>query len=155
MDAFLTHSPDILSILKKGESAYNTDSEQSFLDEYYPTTPDISIDYAIMEKADNIYTLPINVGWSDIGTWASLHDFMDKDAEENAVGSPYSSQLDLEDTTGCMIRNQGEKLTVIHGLKDYIIVDEKDVLMIYPKSKEQAIKKLRNKVTTNWGSDYQ
>ncbi len=153
--AFSDYSPEILNILQKGASDFNTPNEQSFLNTYYPTTPDISIDYAIMEKADNIYTLPINVGWSDIGTWASLHDFMDKDDHSNAIGSLHSDQVDLVDTSGCMIRNQGKKLTVIHGLSDYIVVDEEDVLLIYPKSKEQAIKKLRNKVADNWGDDYQ
>ena len=152
--ALENYSPRILSILKQGESAYNTEKEQAFLNEFYPTTPDISIDYAIMEKADNIYTMPINVGWSDIGTWASLHDFMDKDEHANAVASPFSTQLELKDTSHCMIRNQDEKLTVIHGLTDYIVVDEKDVLLIYPKSKEQAIKELRGNITEKWGATY-
>ena len=152
--AFENYSPRILSILKQGESAYNTEKEQAFLNEFYPTTPDISIDYAIMEKADNIYTVPINVGWSDIGTWASLHNFMDKDEHANAVASPFASQLELKDTSHCMIRNQDEKLTVIHGLTDYIVVDEKDVLLIYPKSKEQAIKELRGDITDKWGDTY-
>ena len=73
LKAFQKNAPEIYNILAAGNEYYNTDQEQAFINKAYPTTPSISIDYAIMEKADNVYTIPSEFGWSDLGTWASLH----------------------------------------------------------------------------------
>ncbi len=88
LKAIQTHAPEVYSILNKGEDSWCTDNEQSFLDEFYPTTPSISIDYAIMEKAQNIYTIPADIGWSDLGTWGSLHQQFSKDEDNNAKHNP-------------------------------------------------------------------
>jgi mannose-1-phosphate guanylyltransferase len=136
--SFEQNAPDIMAILNKGQGCYNTDQEQAFIDEAYPKTPSISVDYAIMEKADNIHTIPADIGWSDLGTWNSLYSYREKDADGNVA----DGRLVLEDTKDCFIRTGEGKLTIIRGLEDFIVVDEKDVLLIYPKHREQEIKGL-------------
>ncbi len=138
LESFGKNAPEILEILEKGNEAYHTDKEQDFIDEAYPTTPKISVDYAIMEKADNIYTLPSDIGWSDLGTWNSLYAYRDKDERGNVV----SGRVVLEETDDCFVRTTEGKLTIIKGLKDYILVDEGDVLLVYPKQLEQEVKGL-------------
>lgn len=141
--AFDRFYPEITAILATGSEHYNTPEEQSFIDRAYPTTPNISIDFAIMEKADNVYTIPSSFGWSDLGTWASLHAESPKDEAGNVVnGKP----VILLDSDNCLIRTPKDKLVVLKDLKDYIIIDEKDVLLIYPKSKEQEIKLLTKQI---------
>lgn len=135
--AFQRHAPEIHQILGDGKDAYNTPGEQDFVDTAYPTTPNISIDYAIMEKADNVYTLPSDFGWSDLGTWTSLHAQLPKDKNENAVTG---DRVHLTDTQNSLIRTPAGKQVVITGLDDFIIVDEGDILLIHPKSREQEIK---------------
>ena len=146
LKALEKYAPEVYSILNEGEEHWLTASEQTFLNERYPATPNISIDYAIMEKAENIFTLPADIGWSDLGTWASLHEQMDKDENKNAVSAPAQELVQLKETTNCMVRVPKDKLVVIRGLEDYIVVDEDNVLLIYPKSEEQAIKQ-ENKAT--------
>ncbi|MEM9846769.1 MAG: mannose-1-phosphate guanylyltransferase [Bacteroidota bacterium] len=151
LKAFERHANEIYDILEKGNRKYNTHKEQQFIDKHYPKTPSISVDYAIMEHADNIYTLPSDIGWSDLGTWASLHAESDKDENGNAINSDKSI---LEETENCLIRVPDQKLVIMKDLKDYIVIDEKDVLLIYPKSKEQEIKALTQTLSDQFGEDY-
>lgn len=137
LQQFEEHTPEIYTILEKGASHYNTPSEQAFIDRAYPTTPSISVDYAIMEKSTNVYTIPSEFGWSDLGTWASLFAESNKDEEGNVING---DNVVLSDVSNCLIRLPKGKLLVAKDLDDYIIVDEGDVLLIYPKSKEQEIK---------------
>ncbi len=133
---FQQHATEIYTILKKGDTYYNTPAEQAFIDKAYPTTPSISVDYAIMEKSSNVYTIPSEFGWSDLGTWASLYAEAPKDADGNVVNGEALTNA----VSNCLIRLPKGKLLVAKGLDDFIIVDEGDVLLIYPKSKEQEIK---------------
>lgn len=149
--AFKENAPEIYAVLKKGESIYNTNKEQDFIDEYYPQTPKISVDYAIMEKADNIYTLPADIGWSDLGTWASLHAELDKDEKGNVTNT---KAVLVSETENCLIRLPKHKFALIRGLEDFMIIDEGDVLMIYPKSKEQDIKKETVRLKETFGDKY-
>ncbi|NLR61870.1 NTP transferase domain-containing protein [Chitinophaga polysaccharea] len=151
LKAFRKYTPDIAGLFEKGQNIYNTSKEQAFIDRYYPETPNISIDYAIMEKADNVYTIPADFGWSDLGTWASLFEVVANDNNSNALSN---STLLLEDTENCIIHLPTEKLAVIRGLKDYIVVEDNNVLLIYPKDKEQEIKKVTEKLKTNGHSCY-
>ena len=141
--AFEKHSNEIYKILAQGNTDYNSDTEQDFINKMYPTTPSISVDYAIMENADNIYTIPVDFGWSDLGTWASLHAEGDRDEQGNLL---QADNVFLDDVTNCLVRMPKEKLVVLRDLDNYIIVDEGDVLMIYPKSKEQEIKILTKEI---------
>ena len=146
--AFDQHAHDIYRILEKGSAVYNTAEEQSFIDIFYPTTPSISVDYAIMENATNIYTIPVDFGWSDLGTWASLHSESPKDNSGNVIKA---DNIFLNDVNNCLIRMPENKLVVLRDLDNYIIVDEGDVLMIYPKSKEQEIKILTKEIKEGLG----
>lgn len=151
LKAFQKYAPEIYQILSKGNTVYNTDGEQAFIKQYYPTTPDISVDFAIMEKADNVYTIPAEFGWSDLGTWGSLHAECDKDENDNVLQGGHIMQIDCDNT---LIRAPKGKLVVAKDLSDYIIVDEGDVLLIYPKSKEQEIKKVTGEVQKHYGKKY-
>ena len=149
--AFEKLSGDIFDILKNGRGQYNTPSERAFMDEFYPTTPNISVDFAIMEKAQNVFTIPAEFGWSDLGTWASLFEECPKDAQGNVVQGKHVLTLD---TSNCLVRVPAEKLVVLKDLQNYIVVDEGDVLMVYPKSKEQEVKQLTATVKANFGDHY-
>ncbi len=149
IEAFDKYAHEIYEILKD-DTVYNTDKEQDFIDQQYPTTPKISIDYAIMEKADNVYTIPSEFGWSDLGTWGSLHAESNHDDNKNAI----NGETVLADTENCLIRLPKDKLAVIKGLKDFIIVDEGDVLLIYPKDKEQEIKEITASIRANNGNKF-
>lgn len=142
LNAFKTLAPTIHEILLAGQEYYNTSEEQAFIDQAYPTTPSISVDYAILEKSPNVYTIPSDIGWSDLGTWASLHAEQDKDASGNVVqGLAHNTNV-----SNSLIRMPKGKLAVVNGLDNYIIVDEGDVLLIWPKGEEQGIKELLDKI---------
>lgn len=151
LNAFKAHASEIHNILNAASGVYNTSNEQGFIDEKYPTTPSISIDYAIMEKADNVYTIPSDFGWSDLGTWASLHAESTKDDQENAIKGDKVLALDTSNT---LIRASKDKLIVVNGLEDFIIVDEEDVLLIFPKSKEQEIKAVTATIKEKFGNTF-
>lgn len=148
LKAFQNNAPSIYEILEAGYPYYNTTSEQEFINENYPKTPSISVDYAIMEKSDNIYTIPSEIGWSDLGTWGSLYAEIDKDEHGNVVNS---DRVMLENASNNLIRVPKDKLVVLRDLEDYIIIDEEDVLLVYPKAKEQEIKALTGKVKEEFG----
>jgi mannose-1-phosphate guanylyltransferase len=150
--AFINFAPEIHSIFEKGTEFYNTDEEQEFINEFYPQSPNISIDYAILEKADNVYTIPSEIGWSDLGTWASLHEVLPKDENENSINVTHAI---LENTSNSLINVQSKKAVVIKGLKDYIVVDDENVLLIYPKSEEQSIKKVAKDMVSTFGPQYE
>ena len=149
--AFKAYQPKQHDLFSAGMAAYNTADERAFIAENYPKAENISIDYAILEQSKAIYVLAATFDWNDLGTWGSLFDKLDKDADGNAV---VNAQVLAEDASGNMIRSPKDKIVVVDGLEDYIIVDKKDVLLIYPKSKEQDIKKVLNKVKDKFGNKY-
>jgi mannose-1-phosphate guanylyltransferase len=129
--------PHVIQPLADGVGLWNTDKETQFVESVFPGLENVSIDYAIMEKASNVYTIPASFGWSDLGTWASLHAESAKDEHDNVVQTQFAL---LYDTQNCMVRVPKDKMVVIRGLEDFIVVDEGDILMIFPKSMEQDIK---------------
>ena len=149
--AFKENATEIYDILQAGASHYNTAGEQAFIDKHYPSTPCISVDYAIMEKADNVFTIPADFGWSDLGTWASLHAEGTKDEHNNLISGNYVLTYHTSD---CLLRVPKDKLVVIKDLEDYIVVDEEDVLLIFPKSKEQEIKAITQEVAQRLGKRF-
>jgi mannose-1-phosphate guanylyltransferase len=150
LDAFRQHAPEIYSILERGVGVYNTEGEQAFIDAHYPTTPNISVDYALMENAGNVFTLPASFGWSDLGTWASLYVECPKDAYDNVL----QGNIMAIDCDSCLMRIPEGKLMVAKALSDYIIVDTQDVLLIYPKSMEQEIKQVTGQVRAATGETF-
>lgn len=151
VNAFKNYQSEQYDLFESGQSCYNTEEESEFIKENYPKAENISIDYAILENSKSIYVLPATFDWNDLGTWGSLYDKLDKDASNNAV---VNSQVLAQDASGNMIRSPKDKIVVVDGLKDYIIVDKEEVLLIYPKEKEQDIKKVLAKVKDNFGDTY-
>ncbi len=137
--AFEKFQPQMNALFQQGIDSYNTSGENQFIHDNYSKAENISIDYALMEKAENVYVLPATFDWNDLGTWGSLHEKLDKDDQNNAV---VNAKVILENASNNIIRSDAKKLVVIDGLDDYIIVDNENVLMIYPKSKEQDIKRI-------------
>lgn len=135
--AFETFQPQMNALFQKGVSSYNTADEKSFIEENYALAENVSIDYAVMEGAKNVYVLPATFDWNDLGTWGSLHEKLPKDKNDNAV---VNATVLLNNSSNNIISTSKDKLVVIDGLEDYIVVDKDNVLLIYPKSKEQEIK---------------
>nr|WP_299070669.1 mannose-1-phosphate guanylyltransferase [uncultured Allomuricauda sp.] len=151
VNAFKNYQPDQFDLFQNGVSCYNTADEESFIKENYPKAENISIDYAILEQSKSIYTLPATFDWNDLGTWGALYDKLDKDEEQNAV---VNSKTVLQGAKGNMIRSPKGKIVVVDGLEDYIIVDKEEVLLIYPKSKQQDIKKVLGLVKEKFGDQH-
>ncbi|MHA4894192.1 mannose-1-phosphate guanylyltransferase [Pedobacter sp. PWIIR3] len=151
INALKEHAEDIHNLFSKGDIVYNTHAEQAFIDEHYPTSPNISIDYAIMEQANNVYTIPADFGWSDLGTWASLYEAAPKDDNNNVIAA---RQINVTDTKNSIIHISNEKLAVIRGLDNFIVVDEGNALLIYPKAEEQSIKGIVQKMSTEFGETF-
>jgi len=137
IESFEENSPEILKVLQQDDSKFNTKDEQEYIDRVYPMTESISVDYAIIERSDCVYTIPCNLGWSDLGTWNSLHDYLEKDDNGNVV---QANKFMIENVSNSLIRATSERTIVVKGLDDFIVVDEPGALLIYPKSLEQEIK---------------
>lgn len=137
--SFEFFQPQMNALFLAGKNDYNSNTEQHFIDANYSFAENISIDYAILEKAKNVFVLPATFDWNDLGTWGQLHEKLDKDQNNNGV---INANVILENASNNIIRSDAKKTIVIDGLHDYIIVDKDNVLLIYPKSKEQEIKRI-------------
>ncbi len=137
--AFEKFQPQMNSLFQKGIASYNTDNEKEFINNNYQNAENVSIDYAVMEKAQNVYVLPATFDWNDLGTWGQLYEKLDKDDQNNGI---INAKVVMENATNNIVRSDANKLVVIDGLHDYIIVDKEGILLIYPKSKEQEIKRI-------------
>jgi mannose-1-phosphate guanylyltransferase len=149
--AFEKSLPKMMTLFNQGNSVWNTENEKSFIKENYAKSENISIDFGIMEKAENVHVLPVDFGWNDLGTWGSLYNKLDKDSKHNAV---VGSETIFRDSNGNMVRTQSGKRVVIQGLQDFIVVEKDDVLLICPKSAEQDIKEISAEVKSKFGEDY-
>ena len=137
VQAFEKFLPEMHDVFDAEKNYFNTAAETEAIDRIYPQCVNISIDYGVMEKADNVYIIPSSFGWSDLGTWASAYDNLQKDYFENAVAG---NNVMVIDATKNIVHADNSKLVLLQGLDDFIIVDTKDVLLICKKDKEQAIK---------------
>lgn len=146
LNAFVKFQPKMYELFNSGYEHYNSPEEKEFIEENYVKADNISIDYALMENAENVYVLPASFDWNDLGTWGSLHEKLGKDENNNAV---VNARVFLENATNNIIRTDSDKTVVIDGLDNYIVVDRDDILLIYPKEKEQEIKKITAIVTKN------
>lgn len=151
VSAFKNYQPSQFELFHDGVSCYNTVDEKPFIQENYGKAENISIDYAILEHSKFIFTLLATFDWNDLGTWGALYDKLDKDEADNAI---VNSKTLLQDAKGNMIRSPKGKIVVVDGLEDYIIVDKEEVLLIYPKSKQQDIKKVLTQVKEKFGDQY-
>jgi mannose-1-phosphate guanylyltransferase len=151
IDAFQKHLPEVYEVFHSEKEKLNTAEEKQTLESIYPQCPNISIDFGVMEKADNVYVIPASFGWSDLGTWNSAWENMEKDYFENAVAG---KNVIVFDTNKSVVHVPDGKLVVLQGLDDYIVVDTKDVLLICHKDKEQEIKEYVAEVKRNKGDKY-
>lgn len=149
--AFNKHLPEIAELFIAENDAFNTAEETAAIQRIYPQCTNISIDYGIMEKADNVYVIPSSFGWSDLGTWNSAYENMEKDYLGNAVSG---DNVMVIDATRCMVHGKDDKLYLLQGMDDYILVDTEDVLLICKKEKEQEIKEYVAEVRRNKGDRY-
>ncbi|MCX8473770.1 MAG: mannose-1-phosphate guanylyltransferase [Sediminibacterium sp.] len=147
LDAFKTFQPQIYEAFDQEKSLFNTTEEFEALQKIFPQCPNIPIDVAILEKADNVFMIKSDVGWNDLGTWNSLYDNIEKDYFGNAVSS--KDNVILIDATNSMVSSEKEKLVIIQGLDEFIVVDTPDILLICKKSNEQAIKDYVSEIKTS------
>jgi mannose-1-phosphate guanylyltransferase len=149
--AFEKYLPEIHEVFDAEKNHFNTDGEKAAIDRIYPQCTNISIDYGIMEKAENVYIIPADFGWSDLGTWASAYDNLEKDYLENAVAG---NNVMVIDATRNMVHADNKKMVLLQGLDDFIVVDTADVLLICKKDKEQEIKEFVAEVKRNKGDKF-
>jgi mannose-1-phosphate guanylyltransferase len=149
--AFEKYLPEMHEVFDAAKDKFNTEEEVAAIDSIYPQCVNISIDYGIIEKADNVYVIPSSFGWSDLGTWGSAYEHLEKDGVDNAVAG---ENVILFDSSRNIIHAANKKLVMIQGLEDYIIVDTPDALLICKKEKEQDIKNYLSEVKKNAGDKY-
>lgn len=149
--AFEKHLPEMYEVFAAEKDKFNTPEEAAAIEQIYPQCTNISIDFGIMEKADNVYVIPASFSWSDLGTWNSAWENMEKDYFGNAVSG---NSVMVVDANNCMVHVPDNKLVLLQGLHDYIIVDTKDVLLICKKDQEQEIKEYVAEVKRNKGDKF-
>ncbi len=151
LKAFATYAPEIAEIFDLGNNLYATERERAFIEQEFPNAPGISIDYAIMEKASNVYLHTVDFGWSDLGTWKALYDISPRNRDGNVT---QNCKLLAENCSNSVFAISGDKIVVADGLKDYIVAENGNALLIYPLDKEQEIRRIVNDVKSRFGNDY-
>ncbi|MDD3722960.1 MAG: mannose-1-phosphate guanylyltransferase [Lutibacter sp.] len=151
LKAFKTHLPEMYVLFSTGVNSYNTASETQFIEDNYAFSENISIDFGIMEKATNVFVLPVNFKWNDLGTWSSLYAELKKDSNQNAT---LGGNVIYIDSCNNIVKTQSKKRVVIQGLNDYIVVEKDDVILICPKNKEQEIKQITSVVKDEFGEGF-
>lgn len=149
--AFATLDPETGAVFAEGENLYGTPGEMEFIRRAYPSAPSNSVDYAIMEKAPNVYVKTVDLGWSDLGTWRSLHEMSPRTREGNVT---QNCNVLAQDCKECVFAVQGDKLVVAAGLEGYIVADNDNALLIYPIDQEQKVKQIVNEVGMRFGEKY-
>ncbi len=151
MAEFEENLPEINDLFKLGIGKYNTPEEDAFIKETYEQCKSISIDYGIMEKAKNVYVFSSDFGWSDLGTWGSLYDIREKDTNNNTI---VGRNVMTYNTSNCIVNMPKDKLVVIEGLQDFIVVENENVLLICKKQDEQEIRQFVHDVQAEKGEKY-
>lgn len=151
LNAFEMHLPEVNNLFREGMDKYNTPEEDAFINRLFPVCKNISIDYGVMEKAENVYVFEADFGWSDLGTWGSLFDIRSKDKNQNAV---MGDNVITFGTSNCIVNVPKDKLVVLQGLDDYIVVEDEGVLLICRKKDEQKIREIVNTVKIEKGEQY-
>lgn len=137
VNALRVYAPDVSCIFEAQQNVYGTDAEQDIINKVFPTAPSISIDYAVMENADEIFVFPADFGWSDVGTWGSLHTLAPTDAYgNNAIGE----NIKFYESKNCVVHTTEEKRVIIQGLDGYIVAEKDNTLLICKLEEEQRIK---------------
>lgn len=149
--AFDQYLSEVNELFKEGAGKYSTPEEEPFIRQTYSICRNISIDYGVMEKAENVYVMAVDFGWSDLGTWGSLYEIREKDEHQNAI---VGNQVMTYDSEGCIVNMPKDKLVVLQGLKDYIVVEDDNALLICRKEDEQQIRQFVNDIKVEKGEKY-
>lgn len=152
IEAFQKYQTEMNEVFKEGSEVYNSSREAKFISGAFVRCVNISIDFAVMEKADNVFVLPTDFGWSDLGTWASIYELSEKDYLGNVSSS--SENVIAYDSSNCMIHAPKDKLVILKGLHNFIVVQSDDTLMICPKDEEQGVKEIVADVKGKFGNKY-
>lgn len=151
MNGLEKHQPDLYEIFSAGWNHYGTAHEEAFIEEAFPQCENVSIDYGLMEKAKNVYVLPASFGWSDLGTWTSVQEKTETDKHNN---SSIGKNILTYNCENSLFVNTGKKLVVADGLDGYVVAEGENAILIYPKEKEQEIKRVVNDVRLKFGEDF-
>jgi len=151
MKAFEEYLPEVDILFKNGIGKYGTKEEKEFITETYSICKSISIDYGVMEKATNVYVLAGDFGWSDLGTWGSLYENRQKDKDGNSI---IGKNVLIYDSSDCIVNMPNDKVAVLQGLSDYIVVESENVLLICRKTDEQLIRQFVNDVRLEKGERF-
>ncbi len=151
--AMRAYAPDIAAVFDStpDDTYLDADAEREFIASAFPACMSISIDFAVMEKADNVYVETVHFGWNDLGTWSALYDMSPKNSEANVT---QNCSVLAYNSRGNIFAVRGDKLIVVDGLEDYIIADADGVLLICPKAREQRIKQMVNDAKVKFGEKY-
>lgn len=148
--AFDRYAPDIAALFDAPAEVYSGAGEMRYIADRFPKSGSLSVDCAIMEKADNAYVLETDIGWSDLSSWNVLHELSPKNKDGNVT----QCRSLLYDCKDCMIAAEGDKVVVAAGLSNYIIADTDNALLICPIEAEQRIRNIVNDIRDRFGSDY-
>lgn len=152
ISALSIHQTEMNDIFIEGTTAFNTESEKKFISGAFVRCVGISIDFAVMEKAENVYVLPVDFGWSDLGTWTSVYELSDRDENGNVMQP--AEHILAYDTKNTMIRTSNNKVVIVKGLDNYIVIDSEDALLICPKDEEQQVKNIVADVKEKFGDKF-
>ncbi len=142
------HQNDLFANFESGSNLFGTEQEEEFVNKTYPACENESIDYGLMEKSSQVYVIPADFGWSDLGTWGSLYEHKELDEQKNALIGKKILSYESENN---IIRMPKDKIAVVEGLKDYIVVDTKEALLICKMENEQLIKTFVSDVKLSFG----
>jgi mannose-1-phosphate guanylyltransferase len=151
LSAFENLMPEMYQTFQEGEERFGTKEEKKFVEVAYTQCKSISIDYGVMEKAKNVYTIAADIGWSDLGTWGSLYSYSDKDEDGHVI---QGRNVLTYDSKNCIVNVPKNKLVVIQGMKDMIVVENDDILLVCRQKDEQQIKRIVNDVKATKGEKF-
>jgi mannose-1-phosphate guanylyltransferase len=151
LSAIKEHLPEMDAIFSEGKELYDTPAETDFIHKAYEQCTNISVDFGVMEKARNVYVMSSEFGWSDLGTYGSLYEHVHHDDNKNAV---VGKQVMMYDSYNCIVNMPKDKLVVLQGLDDYIVVESDNILLVCKKTDEQQIRQFVNDVKLKKGEKF-
>lgn len=150
INSFKTHLNEIYEIFNDASDIYWTTKEVKYIERFFPACKNISIDYGILEKSDNVYVYPSNFGWSDLGTWGSIYAISEKDENQNIVKG---EKVITYECTNSIFNISDDKLLIAHGLDNYIVIESNNNILICKKEDEQQVKNFVNDIKVKFGDE--
>ncbi len=151
--ALSMHLPELSELFEKGVRKIGGKNEKKFIEAIYPVCENISIDYGVIEKAENVFVLPSEFGWSDLGTWKSLNDVL-LDGHDPKENRTVNANVIIEDSESCLVVSENDKLIVLQGVKDLYVINTNDALLLCNKDQEQEVKNIVNELKRKFNGNY-